>query len=75
MLSSLQLGTLTTDVAKALRETRQGRLDYRLGKDAMVRAAVGKVRALAIVPHEIEGSPYCITLLCLGVQVSIVLFK
>ena len=40
----MQLGTLTQDVSRALRELRQGRLDYRLGKDAMVRAAVGKVR-------------------------------
>lgn len=38
----LQMGTLTTDVVRAIRETRQGRLDYRLGRDGAVRAALGR---------------------------------
>ena len=37
------MGTLTTDVAKAIQEVRAGRLDYRMGRDGMYKATIGKV--------------------------------
>jgi len=47
-MPNVKLGTLTTDVAAAIREMRRGRLDFRCDRDGIVHAGVGKVGLCAI---------------------------
>jgi large subunit ribosomal protein L1 len=39
----LQLGTLTTDLPKAISELRQGRVEFKMDRTAIVHAPIGKV--------------------------------
>jgi len=36
-------GTVTTDVAKAVKEVKQGKIDFRVDKAGIVHASIGKV--------------------------------
>jgi large subunit ribosomal protein L1 len=36
-------GTVTMDVAKAVREVKQGKIDFKVDKTGIVHAAIGKV--------------------------------
>ena len=36
-------GTVTMDVAKAIREVKQGKIDFKVDKTGIVHAAIGKV--------------------------------
>lgn len=38
-----QVGTLTSDVAKAVREMRAGRCEFRMARDGQIMTVVGKV--------------------------------
>ena len=36
-------GTVTQDVAKAVREVKQGKIDFKVDKSGIVHAAIGKI--------------------------------
>lgn len=46
-------GTVTPDVAKAVREVKQGKIDFKVDKTGIVHASVGKV---SFTPAQIEGN-------------------
>ena len=46
-------GTVTPDVAKAIREVKQGKIDFKVDKTGIVHASVGKV---SFTPEQIEGN-------------------
>ena len=46
-------GTVTPDVAKAVREVKQGKIDFKVDKTGIVHASVGKV---SFTPNQIEGN-------------------
>ena len=46
-------GTVTPDVAKAVREVKQGKIDFKVDKTGIVHASVGKV---SFTPDQIEGN-------------------
>jgi large subunit ribosomal protein L1 len=43
-MPNAKLGTLTHDVANAVKEIRKGRLDFRVDRDGIVHTLIGKVR-------------------------------
>jgi large subunit ribosomal protein L1 len=46
-------GTVTPDVAKAIREVKQGKIDFKVDKTGIVHTSVGKV---SFTPEQIEGN-------------------
>jgi len=44
-----QVGTLTPGVAAAVREMRRGRVEFKMGRTAIVHAPIGKVRVFGVV--------------------------
>lgn len=46
-------GTVTMDVAKAIREVKQGKIDFKVDKTGIVHAAIGKV---SFEPEKIVGN-------------------
>ena len=43
-MPNAKLGTLTHEVAHAVKEIRKGRLDFRVDRDGIVHTLIGKVR-------------------------------
>lgn len=48
LMPNPKAGTLTPDVAKAVREVKKGRVEYRVDRGAWVRRRIGKVRVRKI---------------------------
>ena len=46
-------GTVTVDVAKAVKEVKQGKLDFKVDKNGIVHASIGKV---SFTPEQIKGN-------------------
>jgi large subunit ribosomal protein L1 len=46
-------GTVTMDVAKAVREVKQGKIDFKVDKTGIVHAAIGKI---SFTPEQIYGN-------------------
>ena len=46
-------GTVTQDVAKAVREVKQGKIDFKVDKTGIVHAAIGKI---SFTPEQILGN-------------------
>ena len=46
-------GTVTMDVAKAIREVKQGKIDFKVDKAGIVHASIGKV---SFTPEQIAGN-------------------
>ena len=46
-------GTVTQDVAKAVREVKQGKIDFKVDKTGIVHAAIGKI---SFTPEQIRGN-------------------
>ncbi len=46
-------GTVTMDVAKAVREVKQGKIDFKVDKTGIVHAAIGKI---SFTPEQILGN-------------------
>ena len=46
-------GTVTMDVAKAVREVKQGKIDFKVDKTGIVHAAIGKI---SFTPEQIAGN-------------------
>lgn len=46
-------GTVTMDVAKAVREVKQGKIDFKVDKAGIVHASIGKV---SFTPEQIVGN-------------------
>ena len=46
-------GTVTMDVAKAVREVKQGKIDFKVDKTGIVHASIGKV---SFTPEQILGN-------------------
>ncbi len=46
-------GTVTQDVAKAIREVKQGKIDFKVDKTGIVHAAIGKI---SFTPEQILGN-------------------
>ena len=46
-------GTVTQDVAKAVREVKQGKIDFKVDKTGIVHAAIGKI---SFTPEQIMGN-------------------
>lgn len=58
-----QMGTLTTDVGRAVRELRAGRSEFRAARDGQLMAAVGKVGAVHV--RALARAAWCLQrLLC-----------
>jgi len=45
-------GTVTMDVAKAVKEVKQGKIDFKVDKTGIVHASIGKVSFTAAAMHE-----------------------
>lgn len=60
-----RLGTLTSDVAGAIRSMRKGRIDFRADRDGVMHAALGKVCAQGVsdfrcvIRREVAPYPPC----------------
>ncbi|GIL54500.1 hypothetical protein Vafri_10028 [Volvox africanus] len=70
LMPNPKMGTLTTDVAGAIRDIRRGRLDYRLSREATVRAVLGRgsmtseqlaANVGALVASLVENRPKALT--------------
>ena len=46
-------GTVTVDVAKAVKEVKQGKIDFKVDKNGIVHASIGKV---SFTPEKIKGN-------------------
>ena len=46
-------GTVTVDVAKAVKEVKQGKIDFKFDKNGIVHASIGKV---SFTPEQIKGN-------------------
>lgn len=46
-------GTVTMDVAKAIREVKQGKIDFKVDKTGIVHTSIGKV---SFTPEQIQGN-------------------
>ena len=46
-------GTVTVDVAKAVKEVKQGKIDFKVDKNGIVHASIGKV---SFTPEQIKGN-------------------
>ena len=46
-------GTVTVDVAKAVKEVKQGKIDFKVDKNGIVHASVGKV---SFTPDQIKDN-------------------
>ena len=46
-------GTVTMDVAKAIREVKQGKIDFKVDKSGIVHTSIGKV---SFTPEQIFGN-------------------
>ncbi len=46
-------GTVTMDVAKAVREVKQGKIDFKVDKTGIVHTSIGKV---SFTPEQIQGN-------------------
>ena len=46
-------GTVTVDVAKAVKEVKQGKIDFKVDKNGIIHASIGKV---SFTPEQIKGN-------------------
>ena len=50
-MCAMQMGTLTLNVARAVKEMRAGRCEFRLTRDRQIMTVVGKVRTGPVLIH------------------------
>ena len=53
LMTNPKSGTVTMDVAKAVREVKQGKIDFKVDKTGIVHTSIGKV---SFTPEQIQGN-------------------
>ena len=53
LMPNPKTGTVTMDIAKAVSEVKSGKIDFKVDKEGIVHAAIGKV---SFAPEKIEGN-------------------